>query len=95
MALHDSLQHELECAFCDHFSTTQPITLNKISLVSLGQCRQSPVKISTSFAYFQALICIEKYDPFTLSFVCFAFITAVFALICDSCVLRGLYLVIF
>jgi hypothetical protein len=27
---------------CDKFSTTQPITLNKISLESFGQCHQSP-----------------------------------------------------
>jgi hypothetical protein len=33
---------------------------------------------------FRGKFAYEKYDPLTLSFVCFAFLTAVFALICDS-----------
>jgi hypothetical protein len=39
--------HEMNhiAAFCDNFSTKQPMTLNKISLESLGQCRQYPVQM--------------------------------------------------
>jgi hypothetical protein len=33
--------------FCDIFSTTQSITLNKVSLESMCQYRQSPMKILT------------------------------------------------
>jgi hypothetical protein len=69
---------------CDNFSTTPSITLNKVSLESLWQCRQPPMKILPNLHIFSGSFAYEKYDPFTHCLYYFAFLTAAFALICDS-----------
>jgi hypothetical protein len=65
---------ESECACCGNLSTSQPITLNKVSLESLWQCRQSPMKYFTLFAYLRGVIYIWKIWPLTHCLDCFAFL---------------------
>jgi hypothetical protein len=46
----------LDAHFCDNFSTTRPITLNKISLESLDQ---SPVKLKIRIKLFDSVLKIN------------------------------------
>jgi hypothetical protein len=43
---------------CDNFIMGWQILINKVSLESLDQCGQFPIKMLTEFAHYQGLICI-------------------------------------